>query len=141
MNGRSPGFTSYFARYPEDGLCIIALANNYIPVPTQMGMDIAAIVFNEKYEPLHLSSEPVDSTTLSKIVGSYQFDKDFYRPNFRMTVIEKNGRASINWGELIPTGELTFIARAFWSDVSFETDAPGNITAIVYDGYKGKRIE
>lgn len=141
MNGRSPGFTSYFARYPEEGLCIVVLANNYIPVATQMGMDIAAIVFNEKYEPLRLSAKPVDAETTGKIVGRYQFDKEFYRPNFKMTVTEKDGRVSIDWGELIPTGQFSFIARAFWSDVSFEMDNQGSITYLVYDGHKGKRIK
>lgn len=141
MNGRSPGFTSYFARYPDDDVCIIVLANNYIPVATQMGMDIAAILFNEKYEPLKLSDKPVDAKLVSNLIGSYQFDKDFYRPNFKMTVSEKNGRLSIDWGELIPTGELTFIARATWSDVSFSMDAKGNVSSIDYDSYIGKRIE
>lgn len=141
MNGRSPGFTSYFSRYPDEEVCIVVLANNYIPVATQMGMDIAAILFNEKYELLNLSAKPVDPLILKKIVGVYQFDKDFYRPNFKMSVTEKNGYVSIDWGELIPTGEFNFIARAFWSDVSFDRDARGNVTAIDYDGYKGKRIE
>ncbi len=141
MNGRSPGFTSYFARYPEDGLCVIVLANNYIPVPTTIGMDIAAIVFNEKVESPILQVNPVKLTTIKKIVGQYKFDKDFYRPEFMMTVSEKEGRVSIDWGELIPTGEFTFIARAFWSDVTFNTDSKGEIISLDYDGYKGKKVK
>lgn len=140
MNGRSPGFTSYFARYPEDGLCIVVLANNYIPVATQVGMDIAAITYNEKYETLNLSAKPVDAQIASKFVGTYQFDKDFYRPNFKMTVSEKDGQLIIDWGELIPTGQSTFIARTYWSDVSFETDSNGKVTSMIYDGYKAERV-
>jgi CubicO group peptidase (beta-lactamase class C family) len=141
MNGRSPGFTSYFARYPDDGLCIIVLANNYIPVATTMGMDIASIIFNEKFEAPQLKAQPLSRDKSLKLIGKYQFDKDFYRPNFIMTVSEENGRMSIDWGELIPTGELEFIARAFWSDVSFELDSNETVKYFIYDGYKGRRIQ
>lgn len=141
MNGRSPGFTSYFARYPEEGLCVIVLANNYIPVPTIIGMDIAAIVFNKKIESPRLQANPVSSATIEKIVGQYKFEKDFYRPEFLMTVSEKDGRVSIDWGELIPTGELTFIARAFWSDVTFDMNSKGEVIYLDYDGYKGKKVK
>lgn len=141
MNGRSPGFTSYFARYPEDELCIVVLANNYIPVATQVGMDIAAIVYNEKYEPLNLSAKPVDAQIANKLVGTYKFNKDFYRPNFIMTVSEKDGHLIIDWGELIPTGQSTFIARTYWSDVSFETDSHGKVTKMVYDGYEAEKVK
>lgn len=141
MNGRSPGFTSYFARYPDEDVCIIVLANNYIPVATSIGMDIAAILFNEKYEAVNLSATSLNPTLTKKLVGKYQFDKDFYRANFLMTVKETNGKISIDWGELIPSGELTFIARAFWSEVSFETNSQGKVVEMIYDGYKGKRME
>lgn len=141
MNGRSPGFTSYFARYPDDGVCIIVLANNYIPVATSMGMAIAAIVLREKYEPLNLSTQSVEPNTAAKLLGSYQFDGDFYRPQFSMKVTEKGGQLMCDWGELIPIGDLNFIARAFWSSVSFESDNQGNVRYMIYDGYRGKRTD
>ncbi|MFI5205791.1 MAG: serine hydrolase domain-containing protein, partial [Candidatus Paceibacterales bacterium] len=41
INGRSPGVSSYLAEYPDDHLIIIVLSNNYVPLATAIGMDIA----------------------------------------------------------------------------------------------------
>jgi len=141
MNGRSPGFTSYFVRYPEDDVCIVILANNYIPVATQIGIDIAAILFGQKYEMAKLSSEKPDAGIIQNITGRYQFDDKFYRPNFVMTVSEKNGRLVTDWGELITKTERTYILRSYWSDIIFESDGNGNITAMKYDGFVAKKIQ
>lgn len=141
INGRSPGFSSYFARYPDDKVCVVVLANNYIPVATTIGMDMASILFNEKYEIPKINASKMDPSVANKLIGNYQFDSSFYRPNFVRKVSEKNGGLITDWGELIPQGELNFIGRMFWSEVSFEGNENGEILNIVYDGFKGKKVK
>lgn len=141
INGRSPGFSSYFARYPEEKVCIVVLANNYIPVATTIGMDLAAILFSEKYEIPKITASKIDSQIANILVGTYQFDATFYRPNFLMKVSKNDSGLITDWGELIPQGDYSFIGRVFWSDVSFERNGNGGILNIVYDGFKGKKVK
>lgn len=141
MNGRSPGFSSYFVRYPADDLSIVILANNYIPVTTQMGMDIAAILFGENYEIPKLSARKIDENMIKKLTGRYQFDKNFFRPDFIMTVAAKDGILSIDWGELIPVSELVFIERNFWGELVFEQDEKGGITGLKYGDSPAKKLQ
>ncbi len=137
FSGRSPGFSSYFGRYPAEDVCIIVLENTYIPAATQIGGDIAAILFGEKYEIAKISSAKTGAQASSKIVGQYQFDEKFYRPNFLMTIREQDGRLFNDWGELIPAGPLQYVDRVYWTDLKFEKDSTGKIIDLDYAGFKG----
>ena len=141
MNGRSPGFTSYFARYPSEGVCIIVLANNYIPVATTIGLDIAAILFNEKYEKPVLLDEPIKPGIAKRLLGRYKFGPDFYRPNYEMNVKESGHRLTSDWGEMIPQGDYKYIIRNYWSSVVFEADKQGDIKKMIIDGFPGVRMD
>ena len=140
MNGRSPGFTSYFARYPDDDVCIIVLANNYVPVVTQIGTNIAAILFGEKYEIPQLNAAKVDEKIIKEVIGQYQFDDKFYRPNFIMTVSQKDGHLITDWEELIPKADFNYIGRTYWSEINFVKDKNGVISAMTYDSFKAKKL-
>lgn len=139
FNGRSPGFSSYIGRYPVDEVCIIVLANNYIPVATQLGSDIAAILFGDHYSSVQLSSGNPDPQAIKEIVGHYRFDSTFYRPNMLMTIREKEGRLFTDWGELIPEGAMQYRDRVYWQDLHFVKDSTGKVIKLDYNGYIGYR--
>jgi len=137
FNGRSPGFSSYIGRYPAEDVCIIVLSNNYIPLATQIGSDIAAMLFGEKYESPKINTGKTDPQISREIIGQYQFDEKFYQPNMLMTIREKDGRLFTDWGELIPGDPLQYIDRVYWFDIQFEKDSSGKITTLKYDTFKG----
>jgi CubicO group peptidase (beta-lactamase class C family) len=141
FNGRSPGFSSYIGRYPADDVCIIVLGNNYIPLATQIGSDIAAILFSNKYEVPSIHNGKINPRLAQTLVGKYQFDTHFYRPNLLMNISDRNGQLFSDWGELIPEDSLGFIDRVYWQKVRFERDSTGRAKMIDYAGFKGVRMD
>lgn len=137
FNGRSPGYTAYIGRYIDDDVCIIVLSNNYSPVPTKIGNDIASILFQTNYEMPAMNNDKIDQRQAARLIGKYQFDSSFYRPGMLMTIVEKDGRLYTDWGVLIPETPLHFVDRIYWQEVRFLEDGAGNIQAIDYGGYKG----
>lgn len=145
MNGRSPGFSSYFAIYPEEKLSIVVLSNNYISLPANIGMSIAAIVLKEPYEVLNLSNAKISTEIRNKILGKYQFDAKFYVPNYTLEVRSEEGNLICDWGGFIPIdkGELNitnYILRTFWSSIQFIWNESGEIVEMNFDGHRGIKI-
>ncbi|WP_222983693.1 serine hydrolase domain-containing protein [Flagellimonas meishanensis] len=146
MNGRSPGFSSYLAIYPEEGLIVVVLSNNYISLPSNIGMSIAAIIFNEPYQSLNLSRDKLEGYLSKSLVGNYQFDADFYVPNHKLEIKEKEGRLFCEWGPFIPVHDgtsktLKYIIRTFWSTIEFVENEKGNIVTMMFDEHKGVKID
>jgi len=146
MNGRFPGYSSYFAIYPKEKLVVVVLSNNYTSVPTDMGMMIAAEVLGEKYDPLKLSKTRLNESFAKKLVGTYKFDEKFYQPNFALTVRLENGYLFTPWGGFIPIdkGDKNFteyILRPYWSSIRFVENSNGEITEMIFDEHKGTRIK
>jgi len=141
FNGRSPGFSSYIGRYSADDVCIVVLSNNYIPLASQIGSDIAAILFGGKYEIPSIHNGKMNPRLAQIAVGKYQFDAHFYRPNMLMSISDRNGLLYTDWGELIPEDSLRFIDRVYWLKVYFERDSTGKVKTIDYGGFKGVKID
>ncbi len=141
MNGRSPGFNSHLGRYPDDDVCVIILSNNYVATANQIGLDLAAIVFNKPIDAPDLKLTKIKKEESQSVLGKYQFGQDFYQPNFLMTVTEKDGWLYIDWGILIPGKSFHFIQRAFWSKVSFVKDDQEKINSMTIDGFVGKKVQ
>ena len=146
MNGKSPGYSSYFAIYPEDNLLIIVLSNNFIPLPAQIGMTIAAMVFGEHFEILNTSYREVDFNYSKKLSGTYKFNKDFYVPNYELKIKYNNGHLNCQWGDLIPidNGEKNlrdFILRTYWSSIHFIKDKSDEFVEMEFDEYIGVKIK
>jgi CubicO group peptidase (beta-lactamase class C family) len=139
FNGRSPGFTSYIGSYSDAGVTIIVLSNNYIPLATRIGSDLAAIVFHESYQVPAIHDRKIDPAQSRAIVGKYQFDSTFYRPGMLMTIREQDGHLCSDWGEMIPEAPLRYIDRAYWQEMHFVTDTLGRVRVLEYGGYKGVR--
>ena len=75
------------------------------------------------------------------MVGRYQFGADFYRPNFVMTITERDGFLYSDWGELISSKPFQFIQRDYWSAVSFTKTSDGKIIAMMFDNFSGKKTD
>jgi len=141
MNGRSPGFTSYLSMYPDEKVCVVVLSNNYAPVPSVIGKDLAGILFNEQVEPPVIKNSNVATEESKLIVGKYQFGKDFYRPDFLMEITEKEGNIISSWGELLHGKPFEFIIRTYWSKITFVKDKTGKVTQMNLDNFSGSKIE
>lgn len=142
MNGRSPGFSSYFAIYPDDKLVIVVLSNNYISLPPEIGKQVATLVFKKPITYTKLTMHKLSTTQAIRLTGKYKFDEKFYKPNFEMEISYKEGNLLASWGALIPidNGKLNFnkfILRDYWSDIEFIENSKGEVEAMLYDGHKG----
>jgi len=140
MNGRAPGFSAYMAMYGEDKVSVVVLSNIYVPVANRIGIDLVGMVFNQPVEPLKLHDSKISQADAKPIKGSYQFGKDFYRPNYVMDVTEKGGYLYTNWGVLIPEKPSQFIQRYYWSKVAFKKDSAG-VIQMMFDQYRGTKIQ
>jgi CubicO group peptidase (beta-lactamase class C family) len=149
MNGRSPGFNSDFQRYLDDDVCIIVLANTYVPTATIIGADLAKIVFGESYE-IPRVGKPVQlpRQTLERYAGRYQFGPDFFVPRGVYAIQENNGEllmvAPGANATLVPQSETEFFDRPFWSMLIFGKDNQGKVTHLLwrYGGtdYRAERL-
>lgn len=145
MNGRSPGFASYFAIYPNDKLTIIVLSNNYISLPPDLGKQLASLIFKKPYTKINLSVTNVNKDDAVRFIGKYKFDENFYVPNAEMEVSFSNGKISTSWGALIPVEEgkkksSKFILRTYWSPVEFIINSAMKVESMMYDGFKAVKI-
>jgi CubicO group peptidase (beta-lactamase class C family) len=146
MNGRSPGFSSYFGIYPNEKLVVIVLSNTDITLPSELGKQLAALIFKKPYSKMNLSPIELIQEQAQRLVVKYKFDEKFYRPNFELEVTFKDGKLSTTWGALIPVDEgkkpiKKFILRSYWSDIEFLETGNGQIEAMVFDSYKGVKIK
>jgi CubicO group peptidase (beta-lactamase class C family) len=137
MNGRSPGFNSDFQRYPDDDVCIIVLGNNYTPTATAIGLDLAKMVFGEKYETPKLVKPPkVDEKILDSYAGHYRFGADFFVPNGAYEIRREGDhllmRSPGGNGILVPQSDTQFFDRPFWSMIVFVKDIRGHVTHLLW---------
>src|SRR5256885_2686883 len=133
MNGRSPGFNSDFQRYVDDDVCIVVLANNYVPTASVIGSDLAKIVFGQAYEIPKLVKPPrIDTKVLDAYVGRYQFGEDFFVPRGVYAIGRKDGEllmvAPGADATLVPQSETEFFDRPFWSMIVFVKDNQGKVS-------------
>ena len=143
MNGRSPGFSSYFGIYPDDDLIVIMLSNRYVSLPFFIGPKLAAAVLGDTYESLKLTTQEVDKSFAKRITGHYKMGPHFYRPNGTVKIKYKNGKVYSGSYPLIPVlddeGTITgFVHRHYWSRLEFATDQNGK-TTLHFDNFKGQK--
>jgi CubicO group peptidase (beta-lactamase class C family) len=145
MNGLSPGYSSFAGFYPKEGLSIVVLSNTYVALAPEIAKAIAAAVLNEPFQPLNLTDKKVPEEFAKKIVGTYRFDKNFYRPNYELTISYEYGRLHSDWGGLIPIDKegkdfKEYILRRYWSSITFLTDGEGTIKQMRFDDHTGEKV-
>lgn len=141
MSGRSPGFSAYIGRYPEEEICIIVLSNIYVSLARQLAIDLAGILFKQPVELPVFNRSKISKDDLGQIIGKYKFGKDFYRPDFTLEVTAHEGNLYSSYGELISTKPLQFIQRSFWSKITFIKDGTGKINGMTFDNFKGEKVQ
>jgi CubicO group peptidase (beta-lactamase class C family) len=126
------GFASYIARFPDDGLTVIVLANNEAAPSGRVARDLSAIALGERYEvPVERAVAKVDPKVYDDYVGEYQF-----APEFALTVTREGGRLfaqATNQGrnELFPASETNFFFKVVRADITFVKDSEGRVTHLV----------
>ena len=122
-------------------MTVIILGNLYNGVPTPIGRDLIALTLGENVEPVPIRRERPDPAHLAELVGTYQFGPDFYRPNGQVRFWVKDGHLFNGESWIIPTGDLKFIHRTYWSDLEFKRDESGRIAKLQYDKFVGQKQE
>jgi CubicO group peptidase (beta-lactamase class C family) len=140
INGRSPGFGTYWGRSVGHDVTAIVLGNIYNGTPTTIGRDLIAMVLGEEYDPPRFRSDPPDPEVLAGVAGSYQFGPDFYAPDAVVSLRIEDGHLFNESAWLMPTDGEGFIHRIYGSDLSFLRDESGAVTGLQYDDYVGSRI-
>jgi CubicO group peptidase (beta-lactamase class C family) len=144
MNGRSPGFSSAVAYLTRDRLLGVALSNLYDSAPSDISLDVAAMLSGHPYQRLTLKTSP-DPGTVAGLPASFQFQEDFYQPNALVHLHATNGQVSLDWpsgirSALIPTSKDHFMDRNFWVAVEIVRDHAGRIQQLKYDRFTGRRV-
>lgn len=144
MNGRSPGFSSAVAYLAQDRVFVVALSNLYNSAPSDISLDVAAILSGRPYQRLTLKTS-IEPNTLAGMPASFQFQDDFYQPNAVLRLHANDGEVSLDWpsgtrSALIPTSTDHFMDRSFWVPVAIIRDEAGQIRELKYDRFVGQRV-
>ena len=128
------GFTSYIARYPEDGVTVVVLANlGGAASSSRVARDLAAIVYGEKYElPVARVIVKVDPKIYDAYVGEYELGPGTALAITRegdSLMAQPTGQRKI---ELFPSSETVFSPRVIRAEITFVRDAAGQVTHLVF---------
>jgi len=138
QNGRIPtGYTSYVGLYPAEDLVIVVLSNVQADVAERMGMDLAAMALGESYSKPELRllvTEAPDSADRAAYVGRYEI-----APGFALSVraVSRGLQLAGPDGAFLPMdweGEDRFFFRPLYVPVTFQRNATGAVTALVWNG-------
>lgn len=133
QGGLNSGFAAQIIRYPDEKVCIILLNNfeNNAPHLARLGRDLAAILFNEKYElPRERIAVKVDVKIYAALVGEYEFGQN------RVITVTKEGdklfaqRTGGPRTEMFPESETTFFLNIADVQFIFIKDSAGKITGM-----------
>lgn len=87
-DGGIDGFTSHFARYPDEKTTIVVLCNNESVQASAVGSGCASILFGEPYDlPVIKTPASIDPSTLDDFVGAFRASETHFR------VIRRDGDA------------------------------------------------
>ena len=139
VGGRSPGFISSLAYFPDDGggTCVAILTNSYSSVGQVIEPDVAAIAFGQPASPPRIAYVRPRPGALAPFAGRFQMPPDFYTPNLVLDFQDRgdyleatspNGSTNI----IYPAGGDHFVDRTFWAELDFVRDAGGTVTGFTY---------
>lgn len=127
------GFSTRIARYLDDEVCVIVLINIEGMGVGDIGRDLAAIVFGEKYEisQVRLPIE-IDPRIYDSFVGEYEL-----MPEFIVTITTENNRifaqaTGQNIFEIFPESETKFFLKAFDAQITFIKNEQGEVTEFIW---------
>lgn len=128
------GFSTFLARFPEENMTLVVLRNADFgsPVPGKIVLDLAAIVFGEKYEIPRAQVEiKVDPKILDAYVGRYEFS-----PALALTITNEGGQLMAQLTgqpkfELFAESETKFFLKVVEAAVTFVKDDKGEVTHLI----------
>jgi CubicO group peptidase (beta-lactamase class C family) len=122
-SGGIHGFSTHIARFVDDDICIITLGNTDFNGASLINMDIAAILFGEKYEiPGMKKSIAVDEKILKKYTGEYELEKGFtiiVTVEAGNLVLQATNQPKFS---MLAETEKDFFMKDLPISISFETD-------------------
>jgi CubicO group peptidase (beta-lactamase class C family) len=130
--GGIDGFSAYLARYPDDRLTIIVLGNNESVPAYNIGMNIAAILFEQPYDlPATRTPVAIDPAVFARCVGDYEL-----APDFVISVRARDGRFFTQATgqpelEIFAISESEFYLQDVEARLSFQGDATGAVTGLI----------
>lgn len=141
--GAWQGFTSHIARYVDDKLTVIVLANRAGANPGAIAHGIAGL-YNPDLAPPERKEARVDPKVLNDYAGQYEVTPGFV---LNITVeadklwVQPTGQRK---AELFPESETKFFFKVVDAQVTFVKDAAGKVTRLVlHQGgdHEAKRIK
>lgn len=128
------GFSTFLLRFPEEKLTVVVLRNADFgnPPPAKVSLDLAAVVFGEKYEiPRAQTEMKVDPKILDSYVGQYQF-----APGATLTITNEGGQLMAQLTgqpkfELFAESETKFFLKVVEAAVTFVKDDKGEVTHLI----------
>lgn len=145
-NGSVDGFVSNIARYPDDKVTIIVLANlETAPIGT-IAKDLAAIVFDQPYTlPARAHYIDMVPTALAGLMGRYRVD---VAPDIIIEIAPGSSRGAISCqvqGEtfqLRPESAVKFSSEDAMAIVTFAGDGSAPPSGLTFNGqFKATRIK
>jgi CubicO group peptidase (beta-lactamase class C family) len=132
--GGIDGFSSFIARYPGDNSVIIILTNNGAGMANTLGMDIAAILYGEKYDaPRERKEIVVDAAVLDTYMGRYEFGPGIAfvigRRDGGLTFLPPGQPAAVDLYAESPTN---FFLKVVDAEIKFIRDEAGKVTGLEY---------
>jgi hypothetical protein len=132
-NGDMDGFQTNITRFIDDDVCIIVLSNfGHAPIG-KMGMDLAAIVFGEKYQipQKQRIAKNIDPNIYDDYVGQYEVN-----PNFSLIISREDDRlfclpTGQNKLELLPESGIKFHVKGVEAQITFVRDEEGKVIQLV----------
>ena len=119
-NGETEGFRANITRFVNDNACIIILSNLEQTPVGKMSIDLAAILFGEKYViPKMREIIKVDPNILNDYVGKYEL-----KPNFHFIITQDSTHlfcqaTGQNKLEIYPESETKFFVKEVGAHISF----------------------
>lgn len=126
------GFATMISRFPEDKATVIVLSNNEAAPAGRIARDLAAIIFNEKYElPAERKIAKLDPKIYDAYAGEYEL-----APGFVLTITREQdqlfGQATGQGkAEMFPESETKFFLKVVKADVTFVKNEQGQVTGLV----------
>jgi D-alanyl-D-alanine carboxypeptidase len=138
--GRIQGFSSYVLNLPEQKVFVATLSNCEDDSLEPLVEDLAAIVLGQSYATPKATrhiTKSLSTDKLERFIGRFQTGPRTTTQVFRDGADLKVELADRPTVKLIPISESTFLIEATETEVSFPTDADGNIEAITIRGKEG----
>jgi CubicO group peptidase (beta-lactamase class C family) len=126
------GFATFIARYPDEKATVIVLCNNEAFPAGSVATDLAAILFDAKYEiPIAHKLAKVDPRIYDSYIGEYEL-----APGLVLKVTREEGKLMTQATgqskvEVFPESEMKFFLKAFEAQITFVKDETGRVTALI----------